>query len=154
MEVEPAQSALTEHLITVAVPANLADRILTIELRPGESPAVSTARVDCLHSEDFRSVRWGDQRYSFTASQAACVRVLWRDYMQETPDIGAAELLELAGLRRSSRLQDIFRGHDCWGVFIVPGATKGTVRLADPNKAPNTTAATTGSAQNCSGDRS
>lgn len=83
------------------------------------------------HSPDFRSVHWFGNDYSFTATQAACVGVLWREWEDGTPDVGDATLLEAVD-SRTGRIVDVFRGNGAWGTMIVPGETKGTRRLSPP----------------------
>lgn len=83
------------------------------------------------HSEDFRSVHWYGQHFSFTALQAACVKELWAAWEQGTPDVSTAKLLEAAE-SGSRRMVDLFRNSPAWQTLIVTGATKGTKRLADP----------------------
>lgn len=70
--------------------------------------------------------------YSFTSTQAACLKRLWEAWVNGTPDISGAALLEAADAQ-SSRLVDIFRNNLAWRTLIVPGATKGTYRLAVPS---------------------
>jgi hypothetical protein len=39
--------------------------------------AIGLTRSPSRHGPDFRSVHWFGQDFSFTAKQAACVRILW-----------------------------------------------------------------------------
>jgi len=94
---------------------------------PGELPA-----DNCTHSPDFRSVLWHGVDYQFTKGQAACVAILWLAWETGTPDVGDETLLEEVDAE-SSRLVDLFRGNPAWGTMIIPGATKGSRRLSDPN---------------------
>ena len=87
-----------------------------------------SASTTARHSIDFRSVLWFGTAYSFTASQAACIRILWQAWENGTPDIGQETVTEAAGLD-TPRLAPLFRGHKAWGSMIVPGGTKGTYRL-------------------------
>ena len=82
------------------------------------------------HSLDFRSVHWFGKDYSFTASQAACVKILWNALQNDTPDVGGETLLEQSG-SEGSRVRDIFKNHPVWNKMIVSGGSKGTFRLAD-----------------------
>lgn len=84
------------------------------------------------HSPDFRSVHWYGNDFVFTATQAACVRLLWDAWEQGTPDVGGETLLEAVGVR-TSRLVDIFRDRKAWGTLIRRGDTKGSYRLSQPN---------------------
>lgn len=95
----------------------------------GEAKALPDKR----HSDDFRSVHWHGIDYSFTATQAACVRVLWEAMENGTPEVGKDTILEKAG-SETSRLDDIFRNSPAWGTMIVSGSRRGTKRLADPPK--------------------
>jgi hypothetical protein len=83
------------------------------------------------HSSDFRSVHWYGTDYSFSPTQAACVRVLWEAWEDGIPDVGQAAILEAAG-SETERLRSLFVSHAAWGVLIVVGAGKGTYRLAQP----------------------
>ena len=77
------------------------------------------------HSPDFRSVRWRDKRFSFTANQAVVVKTLWESFEKGTPEVGDAYLLEATD-SSANRLKDVFRKHGAWGAMIVEGQTKGS----------------------------
>jgi len=87
------------------------------------------------HSDDFRSVLWHGTRYTFTANQAACVKLLWENWERETPDVGDATVLEQAGVAQA-RLDAVFRvdgkQHTAWGEMIV-SLSRGTHRLQAPD---------------------
>ena len=100
------------------------DRVRTLG-----DPAANVA-----HSPDFRSVRWFGKRYTFTTTQAACVEVLWRNWIQGTPVLSEVTILDEAG-SGGSRLRDVFdKGeHSAWDTLIV-SAGKGAYQLAEPNE--------------------
>jgi hypothetical protein len=85
-------------------------------------------------ADDFRSVNWYGTTYEFTATQAACFRVLWEHYQQRTPAVGEQTILESAD-SSSSRLSNVFRTkksyHPAWNSIIVP-AGKGAFKLQRP----------------------
>jgi len=83
------------------------------------------------HSSDFRSVHWYGIDYTFTAGQAACVSVLWKDWQNGTPDVSQEHVLGNAGAE-SRRLADLFSDHLAWQTMIVAGSTKGAYRLQEP----------------------
>lgn len=83
------------------------------------------------HSPDFRSVSWFSKSYSFTATQAACIKVLWEAWEQGTPEMGEPAILAEAE-SNSPRMRDIFRNSPAWENLIVPGSTKGSFRLKEP----------------------
>jgi hypothetical protein len=86
-------------------------------------------------SIDFRSVRWFGKEYTFTANQALVVKVLWQHWEAGTPDVGDETLLEAVDREAPpARLDVLFRKHPAWRVMVVPGETKGTHRLAEPEK--------------------
>jgi len=92
---------------------------------------------DAAHSPDFRSVHWFGRDYSFTATQAACVKVLWEAWQNQTPEVGDQTVLEKVEAN-SERLDHVFRlrgraQHPAWGKMIVAGATKGSHQLAPPS---------------------
>ena len=84
----------------------------------------------CRHSVDFACVRWHGESYSFTATQAAIVRVLWSAWEEGCPEIRQETLLDQVG-SESRNLSDLFKGHPAWGKLIVGGGSKGAFRLAD-----------------------
>ena len=96
---------------------------------------------DARHSDDFRSVHWYGVDYTFTASQAACVKVLWRNWDNRTPEIGEDTILTDPEVDAAAkRLIDLFRQrnspsgyHPAWGTMIVQGR-KGAYRLQAPDK--------------------
>lgn len=88
--------------------------------------------AESTHSPDFRSVRWNGQTFTFTANQAACVRILWEAWQAGTPDVGDGYTLEQAEAGEKRGLRHVFRDHPAWDAMIVSGATKGTHRIADP----------------------
>ncbi len=98
-------------------------------------PDLAAEFSEAKHSTDYRSVLWHGTQYSFTAKQAACIKLLWEAWEQGTPDVGEATILEAADCD-CVRLSDLYgRGnnrHPAWGTIIQAGATKGTYRLAEP----------------------
>ena len=85
------------------------------------------------HSEDFRSVVWFGQSHTFTPTQAACVKILWEAWSNQTPELGQAHILETAR-SKAQRLQDLFAKHPAWKTMIVRGEKKGTFRLRSPDE--------------------
>jgi hypothetical protein len=87
------------------------------------------------HSPDFRSVQWFGVKHKFSTMQAACLKILWENWEQGTPEIAELTILDLAG-SSSERLRDVFtKGkHLAWGTMII-GSGKGAFRLAEPKKA-------------------
>jgi hypothetical protein len=88
------------------------------------------------HSPDYRSVNWFGREFTFTPTQAACVKVLWEAWQNKTPDVGGQTVLEAVDAH-SDRLDHVFRSggriqHLAWGEMIVAGDTKGSYRLAPP----------------------
>lgn len=90
-------------------------------------------KPNARHSEDFRYVSWFSANYSFTATQAACVKILWEAWENKTPEVGGDAILVKVG-SNSPRLSDIFKKHPAWNSMIVPGKTKGSYRLIKPSK--------------------
>jgi hypothetical protein len=81
------------------------------------------------HSTDFRSVRWGDETFAFTPAQARVVKHLWGALEDGAPEVSHAALQEEAEVL--SPIRNIFKGHPAWRKLIVPGRSKGTLRLAE-----------------------
>jgi hypothetical protein len=86
------------------------------------------------HSDDFRSVVWSGTPYTFTKTQAACVKVLWTTWKADTPELDGLTVVTQADVAQS-RLIDVFRSkgkaHLAWGTMIVGGTSKGAYRLND-----------------------
>lgn len=81
-----------------------------------------------FHSPDFHSVHYKDKQYSFTKSQAACIKILFECWQNKTPEVGQDYLLtEIES--ESPRLRDLFKNHSAWQVFVVAGQYKGNYRL-------------------------
>jgi len=108
---------------------------------PHPSPAadaneaeVIPAESDTGHSPDFRSVRWFGQKFKFTPMQAACIKLLYENWLNGTPVIGEQTILESVG-SSSNHLRDVFekKRHPAWGPMLRP-ARKGTFRLAKPDE--------------------
>lgn len=97
------------------------------------SPKGLEPSVGAVHSSDFHSVNWFGTKYCFTSTQAACVKVLWENWEQETPNVGEATILDRAG-SSGSRLRDVFQKgkHPAWKRMIV-SPKKGTYCLTPPS---------------------
>ena len=62
--------------------------------RGGPAMSNNATTTDNRHSPDFRSVVWQGEPFTFTASQAAVVALLWRAWSNGTPDVGGGFLLD------------------------------------------------------------
>lgn len=105
----------------------------SINLTVEEEAPILPPKPRTSHSEDFRSVCWYGRDYTFTPTQAACVKALWEAWEDGLPGLGQEAVLEAAG-SVGNRLRDIFRergtAHPAWGTFITT-ARKGFYSLAD-----------------------
>lgn len=123
---------LYEIVYEMASPADKRDWNWTPEVSDekfaADSHAASGVNEQPTHSADFRSVSWRGTTYTFTAQQAACVKILWDHSQTQTPDVSDAHLLEET--ETNSGLRHLFRNHPAWRTMIVSGATRGTHRLA------------------------
>jgi hypothetical protein len=112
---------------------------------PIKSP--SSPLPPARHSDDFRSVHWYGQDYSFTKTQAPCIEFLWKNWENGTPEVGNFAILQ-AAKSEQSRLQDVFKQngkmHTAWGTMIVScPANKGAFRLQELGKSHLTPQITT-----------
>lgn len=98
---------------------------------PRPEPAPTAAMPTPTHSPDYRSVDWYGDAYTFTTTQAACVKVLWEAWQSGALAMGAQAILTEAG-SEGNRLDQLFRGHHAWGTMIVRGETPGTFMLKSP----------------------
>lgn len=90
----------------------------------------------------YRSVRWYEETYSFSDAQAKVVEILADAYEMQTPDVDATFLLQDKDTNSTAsaarRLKELFRdgpGKRAWGTMIVPGESRGTYRLKEPESA-------------------
>jgi hypothetical protein len=78
----------------------------------------------CRHGPDYRDCTWNGVRYTFSATQAACIKVLWEASDNGTPEVGESTVLEMAG-STASKLRDVFKSgktlHLAWGNMVLPG---------------------------------
>lgn len=87
------------------------------------------------HGPGFGCVSWFGTYYTFTASQARVIAVLWEAWTNGTPDVRQETLLEAAG-SDCGKVARLFRSHPAWGTMIQPGPLKGLYRLVEPSS-PN-----------------
>lgn len=80
------------------------------------------------HSPDFHSVYHKEQLYSFTSSQAACIKLLFECWQNKTPEVGQEHIFTSID-SYSNRLRDIFKNHPAWNNLIVSGKAKGNFQL-------------------------
>lgn len=107
---------------------SLTDALLRIEPFLDLSLSQQVTQSRARHSDDFRSVFWFGKSYVFSPNQAACVRVLWKNWQNQTPVVGEASIQEEADV--NSAMRGIFHGHPAWETMIVR-AGKGALRLEE-----------------------
>jgi hypothetical protein len=116
-----------DKLATAVLPDCAAQR------RPPVAPPAPEVLPPARHGPDFRSVHWYGNDYTFTPTQAACVKVLWEAWKNGTPEVGQETILEHPQVEaESKRLVDVFKDHPAWGTMIVKGQTAGAYKLAAP----------------------
>jgi hypothetical protein len=82
-----------------------------------------------LHSPDFRSVNLDGHEHSLTGRQAQVVEFLYEMHQNKTPEVSQSLLLEHIE-SKYTELRYVFKDNPAWGTLVVPGRTKGTVRLS------------------------
>ena len=93
-----------------------------------------TSTPDAAFGPGYKWVQWFGTKYTFNFQQAACIKVLWLNWLGGTPIVREEDVLQTAGVQARS-LRDVFRmppGRDAWGSLICNGDKRGTVRLAEP----------------------
>jgi len=96
-----------------------------------------------IPSQDYRSAVHNSVTHSFTTNQARCVEYLYKQWKNGTPEVAISTVLEQIDCT-GNRLDQVFRNtrgdkkgtHAAWRTLIVPGETKGSVRLNIPGPAP------------------
>jgi len=87
---------------------------------------------DFTHTTDFRTLTFSGQTHVLTQNQAIVVGMLHEAWSSGTPELGHSHILE--NLRATaSRLRDTFKRSPLWGVLVIPGRKRGTVRLNLPD---------------------
>lgn len=94
---------------------------------------IPAALVRATHSPDFRSANWYGQEFSFTLTQATCLKTLWEAWENGCPEMSGQTILE-AIESPQNRLDYLFKDHPAWGTMIVCGETRGTYRLGKKNQ--------------------
>lgn len=89
--------------------------------------------VDAAHGPDFASVQWFGTTYTFTATQAAAVKILWKAWEAGTPAVRQETLLDGAA-SDAGRVSDIFTDSEAWGTMIRQGSKRGTFQLCEPDE--------------------
>jgi hypothetical protein len=110
------------------MPQDEAGIVFTLD-DPHPDPTRAVYGLDC------RTVAWFGTVYTFTPTQAACVKILIKHYKYGVSEVGESTILENAESSQN-RLVSVFDngGHVAWGTMIVPGSTKGTFRLLKPEQ--------------------
>lgn len=88
-------------------------------------------KAELEFSQDCRSGRWGQELYEFSPTQAAVMKLLYRDWKNGCPSIAQHTLLDAVG-SNAKQLRDLFRNHPSFNVLVIKGAS-GTWRLAPPS---------------------
>ena len=98
-----------------------------------QSPTAPTPaqNLSFKHSPDYRSAIWREIRFNFSKNAAAAISILHEAALNGTPEVSADYVL--AKIESSAaRLRDVFDGTEAWGCLVIPGNTKGAVRLNAP----------------------
>ena len=80
------------------------------------------------YSEDYRSIRTRHGFFVLTTAQAVAVEMLHSAWLNKTPELGQATILERIETPLN-RLRDIFKSDAAWGKLVVRGTRKDTYRL-------------------------
>jgi len=104
--------------------AKASDRICSGDAVPRANGARPRA-----HSSDFGTLVWNGTEYKFSKTQAACIKILFENWQNGTPEVMGETLLE-ASLSSREELRLIFRNSGAWGTLIT-SPRKGFYRLAE-----------------------
>jgi hypothetical protein len=129
---QPQKDATAHRHATQPAPAEQAREPLAKVTSPpcAQSPPAAPL-PSARHGPGFRSVHWFGTDYTFTATQGACVKLLWDAWVNRTPEVGQEYILQHPEVGSDSqKLADLFKDHPGWGVVIVKGLTRGAYRLA------------------------
>lgn len=87
--------------------------------------------------KDFSDFTWGGINYKLAKMPAAVVSELYHARKRGNPELQNETILCEVGstaMDRSRALYNMFKRTGAWGTLIIAGTTKGTYRLADPQK--------------------
>ena len=109
-------------------------KTLKVEIR-GQADLDTKTEDDNQHSDDFLSVKWYGQSYTFNKTQAQCIKVLWEEWEKGCPTISEKTIGDNIGSSCDNyRLVSTFRSngnyHPAWNTMIQGG--RGKYRLDKP----------------------
>ena len=110
--------------------------------KPGHKPEMD-------HSPDFSTVKWGEETFTFTMRQAACVCLMWDQFERRTAFLSSDYIMvnaadnyrektnldskKLKRLEYSGRFRDVFKDHEAWGKMIQKKGTNLFGLVAPPD---------------------
>jgi hypothetical protein len=83
----------------------------------GEPVGLPVTPAAATHGDDFRSVSWFGEQYSFSAQQAKAVEALWLAWEDGLAASDKAVLRACGSA--AGRLGDVFKDHPAWGAMVV-----------------------------------
>jgi len=96
------------------------------DVAPGEADTDEEEELDVEHSEDFTTVTWYGEKFTFNTTQAQCVALLWAEWKKDPKSNMALHQRTIRDWIQSSnanfRLSHVFRvngkAHPAWGRMI------------------------------------
>ncbi len=99
-------------------------------------PPLGTHPSKC-HSQDFTDVWWENAHYSFTATQARAIKILWQAWETGASMVRGSSIVKELDLGSTRTLATVFQkgsGKAAWGKLIIRvKAIKGAYCLNDPD---------------------
>jgi Queuosine biosynthesis protein QueC len=94
-------------------------------------PAANAPLSNFQYSEDYRSVQWNGQTFTFTSQQAEVIGMLHHAFKAGTRDLSWEQIqTRLNGIERyPARMSDIFKSSPAWRTLIIT-VRRGIYRLA------------------------
>ncbi len=120
-------AAAKEELVLQKLPPNCLIRLVAA---PGSLPSTAAPPTGFQASEDYTSVMWRGQHFTFTEVQATAVEFLHNAWKRNLPDVRHSQIVAHLQSRGfyTKRLRDAFAGSEAWGTLIV-SKRKGIYRL-------------------------
>jgi hypothetical protein len=125
--------------VNASVSASVADGVVKVVAEvqlqlppPTTEEQLEAASRGVRYANDYSTVKWGDETFTFTKKQRRVVQALFAA-RREGHELHQQGLLDAAD-SDATRLRDLFRDHPAWGSMIAPGEDIGTYRLVYPGE--------------------
>ncbi len=96
--------------------------LLRAQLQPEKGTDHTTDnKSEFVHSDDYRTVMWKDETFTFNKTQALCIQLLHRSFSDAVPWVSSGEIANLLSEHGiiDTRMSFIFRNHRAWKSLVI-----------------------------------